>query len=465
MRKELILFEFSGSQPTGLDGRRLGDFKAYLEEVWENRNRFWNASPGQAEHEAEIEDVRAFRQGFLRFDGSRIRARNYVGFIQFEDLRVSIYPKVFEHFEAGNTTSSPSLVECQRYLDHMLYWLSYCSRVRFPFSAVPYRPQDTDGFLEALIYLFAHYTAQLLDQESYQCYEEVTEPTEYLKGTLATTEYFKESVSTANWHRFYCRYEPFQSDNQFNRIIKQVAKQLLHVSRQAPNQEALRRINLRLEEVTDTYCTYEDCRKVKLNRLYTEWEPVLSMCKMFLAGQTVNHRHEEQANFCFLLPMEYVFEDFIAGFLSRHFSPAFRVRPQASDLSLTDEGIFRMYHDVLLIDQETGQQIIVDTKYKIRSYPFKDNKKADVSQADMYQIISYAMRRGCRNVVLLYPRHDVIPEKVTRVKSFSVSSPLASDQKVCITTLEAPLLASYANHVEANLFNFFNHHLLLHQRL
>ncbi|MBK6989184.1 MAG: hypothetical protein IPH33_13750 [Bacteroidetes bacterium] len=45
--------------------------------------------------------------------------------------------------------------------------------------------------------------------------------------------------------------------------------------------------------------------------------------------------------------------------------------------------------------------LIIDTKYKIRSND--DGLKAGVSQSDLYQMVSYAIRRNCKNVLLLYP--------------------------------------------------------------
>jgi len=53
--------------------------------------------------------------------------------------------------------------------------------------------------------------------------------------------------------------------------------------------------------------------------------------------------------------------------------------------------------------KKTGEQIIVDTKYKPRWNLEKSDSKKGIAQSDMYQMISYAYRRGTTKVLLIYP--------------------------------------------------------------
>jgi 5-methylcytosine-specific restriction enzyme subunit McrC len=95
--------------------------------------------------------------------------------------------------------------------------------------------------------------------------------------------------------------------------------------------------------------------------------------------------------------MEYVFEDFIFGFISRKW-PSLKIRSQSTDFLALREGfkVFMIRNDIYI-----SNKLIIDTKYKIRS--LKDNIKAGVSQNDLYQMVSYSLRRNCNNVLLLYP--------------------------------------------------------------
>ena len=93
--------------------------------------------------------------------------------------------------------------------------------------------------------------------------------------------------------------------------------------------------------------------------------------------------------------MEYIFEDFISGFLENKFSSDWNVEYQKSNMNLsTNPEAFRMQHDIFLTSRrDKTKKIIVDTKYKLRDSNFKEDKKKGISQADLYQMVSYALRK------------------------------------------------------------------------
>ena len=99
----------------------------------------------------------------------------------------------------------------------------------------------------------------------------------------------------------------------------------------------------------------------------------------------------------FMLLMEYIFEDFLFGFITEKW-PALEVKGQSWDyLALhQNKNVFQIRNDLYL-----PGKLIIDAKYKTRAS--NDGLKAGVSQADMYQMISYAITRNCPDVLLLYP--------------------------------------------------------------
>jgi 5-methylcytosine-specific restriction enzyme subunit McrC len=95
--------------------------------------------------------------------------------------------------------------------------------------------------------------------------------------------------------------------------------------------------------------------------------------------------------------MEYVFEDFVFGFITDHW-PHVNFKSQSEGYLAEREGrgVFKIKNDIYL-----ENQLVVDTKYKIRKA--EEGLKGGVSQGDLYQMIAYAIRRDCPNVMLLYP--------------------------------------------------------------
>ncbi|MBS0645843.1 MAG: hypothetical protein JSR97_04560 [Verrucomicrobia bacterium] len=374
-------YSFAGHQS------KLPGFVNYLSGVWQNRNWYVESTDELTEEEQQEEKIQ--RQRFFDFtiDG-KISARNYVGVVQYDGIRIEVYPKIFADDEAENT---------KLWQLNMLYWLSYCRKVKFPFSFADVSKLQFDDFLELLIYIFANFTVDVISNQPFQAYQTVGEETSFLKGRISFEEYTKINLTTGKWQNFFCNHEPFVYDNLFNRIVKYVTKRLLAVSENFLNQERLNEILFILNDVSDIPCSANDCDKVKLNPLFAEHKHILDLCRLYLSNQVIDLEDEDSNNFCFLLPMEYIFEDFIFGFVSDKW-PTLNIRSQSTDYLALRKGssVFQIRNDIYIPDK-----LIIDTKYKIRST--NDGLKAGVAQSDLYQMISYALRRNCSNVLLLYP--------------------------------------------------------------
>lgn len=157
---------------------------------------------------------------------------------------------------------------------------------------------------------------------------------------------------------------------------------------------------------------------------------VLDYCRLFLANSVTFSYKDQFQVFAFLLSMEYVFEDFIFGFMETHLNNIEglkNLKYQKSDLYLAQlyendqivrDKVFNLQHDIYF--EYMTKKIIADTKYKIIYNPDNDTKDPDykhgVSQADLYQLVSYAIRRKTTDLYLLYPetllkKHSDIIEK------------------------------------------------------
>lgn len=366
---------------------KLPEFVNYLSGVWQNRNRYIESSEELTEEEQQEETIQKQRFFDFTIDG-KISARNYVGVVQYDGIRIEVYPKIFADDQAKNT---------KLWQLNMLYWLSYCRKVKFPFSFADVSKFQFDDFLELLIYVFANYAEDIISTQPFQAYQTVSEETPFLKGRISFEEYTKNNLATGKWQNFFCNHEPFVYDNLFNRIVKYVTKRLLAVSENFLNQDRLNEILFILNDVSDIPCTAIDCDKVKLNPLFTDHTHILDLCRLYLSNQVIDSEDQDSNNFCFLLPMEYIFEDFVFGFVSKIW-PSLNIKSQSTDYLALSAGspVFQIRNDMYIRDR-----LIIDTKYKMRSD--SNDSKAGVAQSDLYQMIGYALRRNCMNVLLLYP--------------------------------------------------------------
>jgi 5-methylcytosine-specific restriction enzyme subunit McrC len=413
------LFEWE-SAPFYMSQDKMSDFVQYLNEQWQSRVRYLD----HEELSESAENTLTSTQRFFQFTGDRrIIARNYVGVMQFDGIRIQVIPKLFK----GSTVDQNHLMN-----SNLLYWLSYCRKIRFPFSVIDASLVEIDDLLEFIIYLFANRTNEVLSTHPYHAYESITEEVPFLRGRINFPAYASENIATGKWHSFQCTHSPFVFDNLFNRIVRHVCRKLVNTTCNSENKELLTSILFHLHDVSDVNVQASDCKKVVLNPLYSDLRHVLNFCEIFLKEQVSIGDFSKDQNFCFMFPMEYVFEDFIFGFLDTHS----RKKPlsQSSDYLATHDKkkVFKIRNDVYFKDE-----LIIDTKYKSRAK--EANRKGGVQQSDLYQVISYAIRRGCSSAMLLYPYIDGADnsEMLLKIPEGNLSEEIEIDVKSIDITLES----------------------------
>lgn len=393
-----LLFEY-GKQ---VDIKNRVDLENYLCLIWKDYKELWPDIN-------TFDSSRRLYQPFLSFDGSKAKANNFIGFINHNDNLIEIYPKVFQFMAVVNK----GLMH-----QHLFYWFSYCRKIKFPFNQSFLDSFDIEELPDLIIYLIARQIYETMNSQPYSTYEEHEEALATPRGRISFSRY-ATSLSYGRHHIIDCDYEPFTFDNTLNRTIKYCVRILQNQSKHIDTQRILNEITFLLEDVEDQSCTVNQLNKIKIPRLFEAYEEVLESCKMILENKVYSHAEHEMKNWSLLFPMEYVFEHFISGFLQRHFSKDYLIETQKSELYLQHEpNAFKLQHDILITNRHTKEKIIVDTKYKPRWGLNKDDRKQGVSQSDMYQMISYAYRRGSDKVILMYPNtnNDLAEDYVFRVK-------------------------------------------------
>ena len=417
---------------------QLAGLDQYLDTVWKTRTLFYDEDP---------EKPLSVRQPFLEFgydpDNGQpiIKAGKYVGFIQYEGLTIQIIPKLFDKGQADLA------------FRHLLWWMDYSQRVRFPFADLLTGSETIESFPEALIRYFARFAHQLVSTAPYHKYEEMTDTMPYLRGRLNTQAYINSSLSRGNWHQLVCDYEPFLFNNRLNQIIKFVARRLTHLCQYPDTHRDLDKIVFLLDEVDDLPCTAQDCDTVLVSRFFQEYEHCLDMCRFFLTDQFLNRTNDHNRHFCFLVPMDLIYEDFITGVVKTHFGDRFTVTSQAvnhlATTQPTGNKVFKIKNDLLLRHKVSGVVTVVDTKYKVRSHEEAD-KKAGINQTDLYQMVSYGLRQNTRDVLLLYPvTYGKAPEPP---QEFTVDSYLlANHQSIHIRAVDLTVTGESKQTIVATL--------------
>lgn len=422
------LFEYKNSVELKDSFNELEEF---LDEVWINREKnpyYYN------EEESKIESQRFLQ--FLHKSGE-IKSNKYVGVIHFGEHKINLLPKIF--FDPDKDYSSPeNISEIGQMQKHILWWLSYCRKIKFPNYKTSIGGFKSD-FFEVLIYLFSKYTRELLNNSIYQQYEDVNSELSFIKGRLNTSKYITDNLSKARWHKLNCSYDTFVFDNKFNRIIKYVSTLLCNVTSIQENKKNLREILFILDEVSDVRATAEQCQSIQFNPIFEEFVTVRDYCHLFLSNSISFDYKDDLKLFAFLLPMEYVFEDFIFGFIEKEMQ-SITAKAQRSDTYLVEGDKFMLKPDLFLkYENKNGKKksVVADTKYKIVYSDDKDPKKG-ISQNDLYQMLAYAVRFNVEDVVLFYP-NTVIEHQECNTRMV-IEDKLAVDKKIVINAYQLPVL-------------------------
>ncbi len=414
----LNLFEYQNKESFPPDSAEL---EAFLDGIWQRREKplsFFASDEPRQENQQFIQ--------FLHSTGE-IKSANYAGVIQFGNTRINLLPKIFY-----NAQASCGQAEMCKIQSHILWWLSYSSRFRFPNynSAADSLRSD---FLELLIYIFAKTTRNLLGNSIYQNYHEQTKELGFIKGRLNIGNYIRSNLSTGRWHKLNCDFELFDIDNDFNRIIKYVARLLLNVSSNQQSKRYLREIIFMFDEVSDVNVTARECAVVRLNPMFADFEVVRDYCYLFLSNSVSFTYKDTFKVFAFLLPMERVFEDFISGFIRKEL-PEFGVTAQSRSQYLDTEKRFLLKPDLLI---ETGKRtLLADTKYKL-VYDAGNAKPSSIGQSDLYQMIAYSIRFGINRGLLLYP--EIMGMKGMPPEEICINDELAG-QMIKISAYQLPVI-------------------------
>lgn len=396
--------------------------EGFLDEIWNNRekNSYYSLR----------EEDRVEAQRFIQFihKSNELKSNNYVGVIHFEGKKINLLPKIFHN---SNKEYSPTQIT--QIHNHVLWWLSYCRKIKFPNYQTSLDSSQSD-FFEVLIYLFSKYTRELLNSSIYQQYEEVNRELPFIKGRLNVNEYINQNLSKGKWHKLNCTYDAFVFDNEFNRIIKHVATLLFNTTTSQDNKKNLREILFILDEVSDGPASAEQCARISFNPMFGEFDTVRDYCYLFLSNLVSFDYKNNLKLFAFLLPMEYVFEDFIFGFIEEELKEV-TAKAQRSDTYLDVARIFNLKPDLWI--KTKHKSLVADTKYKIVYSDERDPKKG-ISQTDLYQMLAYAVRFKVTDIILFYP--NTITQVQEEETELTIVDALADDAKILVKAFQLPIL-------------------------
>lgn len=414
------LFEYQNKEQ--FPEEHFDDLEVFLDDIWNKREK--SSYYNDDENREEV-------QHFLQFlhKSKQLKSNKFVGVIHFQDEVINLLPKLF--YDRSDTNESDVKV----INSHVLWWLSYCRKLKFPNYFTGLNNEKAD-FFEILIYLFSKYTKELLHSSIYQKYNEIERELSFVKGRIDFNTYVSQNLSKGRNHKVNCVFDSFEMDNDFNQSIKNVAKLLVSITKDNQNRRNLFDILFLLDEVSDVSISAEQCKRFQFNPMFSSFETVRDYCVLFLDNSVSFNYKNSMKLFAFLLPMEYVFEDFIYGFIDKEIEGV-NPKGQVAGTYLDEAKTFGLKPDLIL--DLGNKKVIADTKYKL-VYTNETDPKKGISQTDLYQMIGYAIRFGITDIKLFYP-NSFAADLQSDVTTIKVKDALAIEKQIEITAHQLPFIS------------------------
>lgn len=373
--------------------------KGELITVYEDRQTRLRLFDKEKQDILALKDLWGSQNLVLQVDGTLL-LKHYVGFVCRNGTRIQILPKVFAD---GPVEKADEENEKSKSIALLLRLLNYSGflnvkEIPDPISIEAYQ----NDLLEVFISIFVSQFNRLFNHEIHRSYQPYVENMQFIKGKILFGQSIKENKFRKHLH--FVSYEEFTINNPLNQIIKTIFARLLNQTKSVYNNKSLKLALIHLEDV-DTINLYPGIfDEVKFNRLNEGYRPLFNMARMFYYNRQPGQSEGDEFTFTFLVPLNRLFEYYVYKLLEYSLilkNEQYHVhhhKPQVYLAQRNGKGVFQLEPDITLT-QDKKVKVILDAKYK---NPMR-NSEVSVLQADVYQVLAYAVAFNCTSIYLVYP--------------------------------------------------------------
>lgn len=361
------------------------------------------------------EALKARKLNCCEFGASSVKFSQYVGIIRFADWTLEILPKV-------DGVSDQQQV--RHYLVDMLKQTQKLPAKQF--GVAGFTMQDND-LLEIYASIFCVNLTEQLRKGVIRQYQAQEDNLSVVRGRILLPQQVR--MNFMHPEKVYCSFDEFCEDNAYNQLLKAALVILQKNVTTAKVQQMIRELLFVFSEVKDKPVKILLQQDLLITRLVIRFEDSLAIAKIILQGLNPDFSVGKQKFFTLLFDMNVLFEDFIAVSIRKLLGRKVQSQKPCKSLLKTGDGkqLFLMRPDVTY---NKGKDWILDTKWKLIN---TQERKMNISQADLYQMLAYAVRYGCQNIILLYPHHSKIAQKAGVIKQFGMQG--AQDTIVATLTV------------------------------
>ncbi|WP_392455841.1 McrC family protein [Chryseomicrobium aureum] len=308
--------------------------------------------------------------------------QQWIGIVSTPDITIEILPKIAE--EQNINLIKSSFIEMLKVTNDIPIRKNINANTSY----------GSHGFIDIIAALFLKELEKQVMRGMIKSYETLTENLNTVKGSIDFTKQIGKN--TVMHHKFYCNYPVLNFNNPLNQLIKYTLTILKRLTRRQTNISLIAKISPYFDLVESKFFTKEDIEKIILNRNSIRFNEVISYCKIFVSGKSLE-LNAGKVNIDFMLfDMNALFEKFIYKCYKKIYKNVLFQYTKQKLLSNTETGINRLRLKPDIILNLPDNLKIIDTKWK---------SKGVVEESDIYQMNSYLNTfEGIHEGVLLYPK-------------------------------------------------------------
>ena len=368
----------------------------------------------------------------LEYGREYLRARNIVGVVATPHCQLEILPKI----EKSDDDEREGPKERDR--DLLMQMLSVVWDLNISTNKSTSLGWQKQTILEILIRLFCAKLIFAVRQGMPQQYVEYEDDLPMLRERLNVNRQF--STLAISPHKLACQFTERSFNTALNQAMRAAVRKLAGLSQASDNQRDLRELSFVYSAIDEIQPNQIRWDLIVLDRTNNRWRELVNLAQLFLGDRLQNTRTGKIDGFALLFEMPKLFERYVARLCQREFGDRVWVQKSMEKCCLYEhhEEHFRTLPDLIITTRDyKDPKYILDTKWKRLSNSTDTQEgstgtQLGVDRSDVHTMMAYSQVYECENVVLLYPHHGDLREKVIR-RRFQIGAKNAKNTLSMVT--------------------------------
>lgn len=393
---------------------------ASVDEVW--------LTEADAQALVRINDL---RRGFCQRVSGGVKLAQHCGIVRLPTCIVEVLPKV-------GFSDTREVDEANRARGALLAMLHAARQIviakvgAVPQSAV--RAPLLDVFVEA----FLHAAGEQARRGLLTRYVGHDDDLHVVKGRFNVHGHVKRNL--ARPHVLHCQFDEFTADNDYNRAIRAALEACRRWAVVPATQRLWFEINARFAGVAAQRMTAADVAKLSRDRTTRRYADVLTWCEWLLSLTSPALSTGAPRAPGLLFDMNKLFEAYVSSLEERSAGDGYVVRRQGPAQALAVHGAneaFVLQPDLTVWEAKAdgndgGIHRVLDAKWKRLD---RSDVQWGVDQADVYQLLAYAISYRCRHLELIYPHPGGDTAAMAEMPPFEIDAPGLGGIKIQVKTV------------------------------